>query len=73
MRIAPQIELSDDERKTLMKWSRGRSTPARVVQRANIVLLAADGLESKVTSVRTSFSELCARTSFSSKENVVLF
>lgn len=47
MRIAPQIELSDIERETLTKWSRGRSTPSRVVQRANIVLLAADGLENQ--------------------------
>ena len=47
MRIAPQIDLSDEERETLVKWSRGRSTPARVVQRAKIVLLAADGLENK--------------------------
>lgn len=47
MRIAPQIDLSEAEREVLMKWSRGRSTPARVVQRANIVLLAADGLENK--------------------------
>ena len=43
MRIAPQIELSDEEREALLKWSRGRSTPARLVQRAKIVLLAADG------------------------------
>lgn len=47
MRIAPQIDLSDKERETLVKWSRGRSTPARVVRRAKIVLLAADGLENK--------------------------
>lgn len=47
MRIAPRIELSDEERTTLVKWSRGRSTPSRVVQRANIVLLAADGLENQ--------------------------
>lgn len=43
MRIAQQIELSDTERVTLTKWSRGRSTPARLVLRAKIVLLAADG------------------------------
>lgn len=47
MRIAPQLDLSGEERRTLLKWSRGRSTPARVVQRAKIVLLAADGLENK--------------------------
>lgn len=43
MRIAPQIELGEAERETLFKWSRGRSTPARLVQRAKIVLLAAEG------------------------------
>jgi len=47
MRVAVAIELSDEERITLTKWSRGRSTPARLVQRAKIVLLAADGLENK--------------------------
>jgi len=47
MRIAPQIDLSDEERKTLLQWSRGRSTPSRLVQRAKIVLLAAEGQENK--------------------------
>src|SRR5438045_3820040 len=43
MRIAPAIQLSDDDRKTLERWSKGRSTPARVVLRASIVLRAAAG------------------------------
>ena len=43
MKIAPTIVLSDDERKTLTTWSRGRSTPARLVLRAKIVLAAAEG------------------------------
>lgn len=47
MRVAVAIELSDEERRTLRKWSRGRSTPARLVIRAKIVLLAADGWENK--------------------------
>ena len=47
MRIAPQIDLSEEEHETLMKWSRGRSTASRVVQRAKIVLLAAEGQENK--------------------------
>ena len=29
MKTAPIIVLSNDERKTLTTWSRGRSTPAR--------------------------------------------
>jgi len=47
MRIAPPIDLSDEERETLVKWSRGRSTPARLVQRARIVLMAAEGDQNK--------------------------
>lgn len=42
MRVAPVVDLSDEERETLTRWSRGRSTPARLVQRARIVLLAAE-------------------------------
>jgi transposase len=47
MRIAPKIDLSEEERQTLTKWSRGRSTPTRLVQRAKIVLMAADGQQNK--------------------------
>ncbi len=43
MRIAPAIVLSDTDRRTLQRWSRGRSTPTRLVLRAKIVLLAAAG------------------------------
>jgi transposase len=43
MKIAPAIVLSADERSTLTKWSHGRSTPARVVLRAKIILAAAEG------------------------------
>ena len=44
MRFAVAIQLTDEETKTLKKWSRGRSTPARLVLRARIVLLAAEGM-----------------------------
>jgi transposase len=47
MRVAVQIELTDAERAALVKWSRGRSTPARLVLRAQIVLAAAQGRENK--------------------------
>ena len=43
MRVARTIELTDLDRNTLTKWSRGRATPARLVQRAKIVLWAAEG------------------------------
>jgi transposase len=42
MRVAPRITLDAEQRETLTRWSRGRSTPARLVLRSKIVLLAAD-------------------------------
>jgi transposase len=47
VRVAPKITLTDEDRQTLECWSRGRSTPARLVIRAQIVLLAAQGKENK--------------------------
>jgi transposase len=47
MRVAKPVVLTAEQRATLTKWSRGRSTPARLVQRAKIVLAAADGQENK--------------------------
>ncbi len=41
--IAPQVVLSREQRAKLEVYARGRSTPARVVLRARIVLLAAEG------------------------------
>ena len=43
MRVAPTVALTEDQRRTLQHWSRGRSLPARQVERARVVLLAADG------------------------------
>lgn len=47
MRVAKAITLPDEERARLIKWARGRSTPARLVLRARIILAAADGRENK--------------------------
>jgi len=47
MKTAPVITLSDAERRMLESWSRGRSTPARLVLRAKIVLAAAVGTMNK--------------------------
>ena len=47
MRIAPAITLSSDQQATLEQWARSRSLPARVVERARIVLLAAEGRQDK--------------------------
>ena len=43
MRVAATVSLTDDQRQTLEQWARGRSLPARQVERARIVLLAASG------------------------------
>jgi transposase len=47
MRRACTITLTDDDRATLQRWSRSRSIEARLVERARIVLLAAEGRENK--------------------------
>ena len=43
MRVAPAITLDEEQRKVLEQWARGRSLPARLVERSRIVLLAVAG------------------------------
>src|ERR1039457_710782 len=43
MRVAPPVELTEDQKRALQQWARGRSLPARQVERARVVLLAAAG------------------------------
>ena len=45
MRRAVTIELSVEERKTLEQLAHGRTSQVRLAQRAQMILLAADGLE----------------------------
>ena len=45
MRRACAITLTNENRATLERWSRSRSTEARLVERSRIVLLAAEGRE----------------------------
>jgi len=47
MRIAPPITLSTEQRSALEQQARARSLPARQVERARIVLRAADGWQNK--------------------------
>jgi transposase len=47
MRVAPKIVLTDDERDELMRLVRSKLTSVRLVQRARIVLRAADGMQNK--------------------------
>ena len=56
MRIAAAVDLSPEQKQVLERMARGCSLPARVVERARIVLLAADGLESKETARRMNMT-----------------
>jgi transposase len=47
MRVAPRIELTDEERRELNILVRSKLTSVRLSQRARIVLLAADGMQNK--------------------------
>ena len=52
MRIATTLTVTDQQRKILKGWARGRSSPVRLMQRARIVLMAADGCQNKDIAVK---------------------
>ena len=53
MRIAPAIHfLTSDQQAALQQWARSRSLAARVVERARIVLLAAEGQQDQQIAAR---------------------
>jgi transposase len=56
MRTAPVVVLSPEQRTALDRLARQRSAPARVVERARIVLLAAEHLENKQIAVRMNIT-----------------
>jgi len=58
VRIAATITLNDADRELLQRWARGRSTPARLVLRANIVLRAADGARNDVIAAELGTNRL---------------
>ena len=43
MRVAPPVNIDQSQRETLQQWARSRSLPARQIERAKVVLLAAEG------------------------------
>jgi hypothetical protein len=47
VRVAPQIALNDEQKSKLTIYARGRSIPKRMVERAKIVLQAADGKQDR--------------------------
>src|ERR1700751_3440884 len=46
-RPAPEIDLSTEEKETLLHWMRSTKTERRLVERARVILLAANGLNGK--------------------------
>jgi transposase len=58
VRVAANITITDEDRKTLKRWSQGRSTPARLVLRSQIVLQAADGDANNVIAERLGTDRL---------------
>jgi hypothetical protein len=50
--IARKIEISDEDRETLLKWKRSSTTPQKLMRRADIILAAAEGLNNKAISER---------------------
>ena len=56
MRVAPPVVLNSEQRKTLEQWARSRSLPIRQVQRAQIILLAADGKQDLEIAVAVNIS-----------------
>jgi transposase len=44
MRVAQAVALTNEQQVTLERWSHGRSTPVRVMERATMLLLAAQGM-----------------------------
>jgi transposase len=56
MRTAPAVQLSAEQRAALERVARQRSAPARAVERARIVLLAAEDLENKQIAIRMNIT-----------------
>ena len=52
MRVARPVTLTEEERGKLESWARGRSLAARWVERAKVVLMAADGARDKEISAK---------------------
>ena len=56
MHLAPAILLSSAERSTLTAWAHAKSLPLRVIQRAQIVTMAADGVTSQAIAAQLEIS-----------------
>ncbi len=55
--IARKIEVSKDDKETLLKWKRSPTTPQKLIRRADIVLAAGEGQNNRVIAERGLGSE----------------
>jgi len=62
MRRACTITITEEDRAQLNKWARGRSTQTRLVQRAKIILMAADAMENKAIAAQLHTTRRCVAT-----------
>jgi transposase len=60
-RSAPPLAVSEDERRRLETWTRSRVIPQRDVQRAKVILLAAEGVPNHEIAARTGCSQPTVR------------
>ncbi len=59
MRVACTITLTEAERQQLQRWARGRRTPVRLAQRAQMILLAAEGQQNKLIAAQVGADRRC--------------
>lgn len=58
MRVAPKIILTTEEEKTLARLSRSNTASVRMARRAQIVLLAAAGLDNKEIAAKLNIGRI---------------
>jgi transposase len=58
LRVAPTIELTKEQERELSRLARSKCTSVRLAQRAQIVLLAAQGLQNKVIAAQLGFGRV---------------
>ena len=51
-RPAPKIQLSSEEKESLLRWMRSPKSEQRIVERARVILLASNGLSGRAIASR---------------------
>ena len=56
-RRAPQVRVSSRQREILAGWVRARKTAQRLVERARVVLMSAEGMENRKQAIELGVEE----------------